>query len=94
MYGIVAPRYNTQVFGMGLAVGLLAVNWIMERRRWLAGRRFWLLLAVLSAGMFVIGFYRGDAAPMVGGMRVDQWLDIGMFVISCWLLVFSKSGGE
>lgn len=94
VYGIIEPRYNTQVFGMGLALALLAVSWIMERRGWLAGRRFWFLLALLSAGMFVIGFWRGDSVPMVGGIRADQWMDIVFVVISCWLLVFSKSGRE
>ena len=91
VYGIVAPRYNTQVFGMALAFTLLVLSIIMNRQGWLEGRRFWLLLALLSVGMFVIGFFRGDAVPMVAGLRVDQLLDIAIVVFSFWLLVFSKS---
>ncbi|MEP7292951.1 MAG: prolipoprotein diacylglyceryl transferase family protein [Chloroflexota bacterium] len=91
VYGIIAPRYSTQVFGMVLALGLLALSVVITRRGWLAGRRFWLLLMALSIGMFVIGFWRGDASPLAAGIRVDQGLDGGIVVISCWLLVFSKN---
>lgn len=76
VYGIVAPRYNTQVFGMALALALLALSVVLIRRGWLKYCRFWLLLALLSAGMFVIGCFRGDSAPVVAGLRADQWLDI------------------
>ncbi len=61
VYGIIAPRYNTQLFGMALALALLVLSAVLIRRGWLRYRRFWLLLALLSAGMFGIGFFRGDA---------------------------------
>lgn len=80
VYGIVAPRYNTQVFGMALALILLIFSIILVRRGWLSDRRFWLLLALLSAGMFVIGFFRGDYAPVVAGLRAHQVLDAIFFL--------------
>jgi phosphatidylglycerol:prolipoprotein diacylglycerol transferase len=87
VYGIVAPRYNTQVFGMALGLALLALSAVLLRRDWLSGRRFWLLLALLSAGMFVIGFYRGDYAVMVAGIRADQWLDLGFVLLGIMLTI-------
>ncbi len=88
VYGIVAPRYNTQVFGMALALALLGVWGVLRWRGWLAGRRFWLLLAVLSAGMFGIGFWRGDYAPMVAGIRADQFLDVSFVLLAIVLMYF------
>lgn len=75
IFGIVAPRYNTHLFGGVLALLLLAVTALLFWRNWLAGRRFWLILALLCLGMFAIGFYRGDAILMLAGLRGDQWLD-------------------
>ncbi len=91
VYGIVAPRFNTQGFGMALALALLTLSMVLIRRGWLKYRRFWLLLALLSAGMFVIGFFRGDYAPMVAGLRADQVVDGGFLVISFWFLVQERS---
>lgn len=90
VYGIVAPRYNTQGFGMALALALLGVWALLQWRGWLAGRRFWALLALLGAGMFAIGFWRGDAVPMLAGLRADQWLDLGVFAVSVGLTLFSR----
>ena len=82
VYGITAPRWNTPLFGVALAlvVGLivLACAW----RGWARGRRLWLALALLSAGMFALGFVRGDYSPNAFNIRVDQLLDIGLFVFS------------
>ncbi len=91
VYGIAAPRYNTQVFGMALALVLLVISIVVARRGWLKGRRFWLLLALLSAGMFGISFLRGDYAPVVAGIRADQVLDVGFLVISSGFLVKYRS---
>jgi phosphatidylglycerol:prolipoprotein diacylglycerol transferase len=75
VYGLPAPRWNTQLFGMALGVALLPLATLLAWRGWLRGRRFWLLLALASAGMFLIGFARADAAPVLAGLRADQWLD-------------------
>jgi phosphatidylglycerol---prolipoprotein diacylglyceryl transferase len=90
VFGIVAPRYNTQLFGMVLALALLIVSAILIRRGWLRYRRFWLLLALLSVGMFVIGFFRGDYAVVIAGLRADQVLDISFFLWSTVLTFYSK----
>jgi phosphatidylglycerol:prolipoprotein diacylglycerol transferase len=75
IYGIAAPRYNTQIFGLWLTGVLLIIAMILLWRGWLRDVRFWLILALFSLGMFVIGFFRGDYSPMLNGLRLDQWLD-------------------
>lgn len=75
VFGIVAPRYNTPLFGMLLSALVLVITALMLWRGWLTGRRFWFALVLLSAGMFVIGFLRADHTLMLGGLRADQWLD-------------------
>ena len=75
IFGIYAPRFHTQLLGAGVATGLLLLAGLLAWRGWLRGRRFWLLLALLAASMFVLGFLRGDYAVAARGLRLDQWLD-------------------
>ena len=89
VFGIVAPRYNTQLFGVALSLLLLLITGLLFWRRWLYGRRFWLVLALLSLGMFLIGVYRGDAVLVLAGMRGDQWLDIALVAVSLQQSAFS-----
>jgi len=90
IYGIAEPRYNTQIFGQWLAAVLLVFALILMWRGWLRGPRFWLVLALFSAGMFVIGFFRGDYAVIVRGLRLDQWLDALMLAVSFQQSAVSK----
>lgn len=79
IFNIIAPRYRTQQLGMAWALILLLLWWWMARRDVFAvqqDRRLWLLLALLGAGMFGIGFLRGDDVIMWAGMRGDYWFDI------------------
>jgi phosphatidylglycerol:prolipoprotein diacylglycerol transferase len=87
IFGIVAPRYNTQFFGLLLSAGGLLLAGLLLWRGWLLRRRFWLVLVLLSAGMFVIGFYRGDAVATLIGLRLDQWFDLGLLALGVWRLV-------
>jgi phosphatidylglycerol:prolipoprotein diacylglycerol transferase len=82
VYGIPAPRYNTQGFGLLLGLCCLGLALLLRRRDWQPGKRFWLLLALLSLGMFAIGFARGDVSVLAAGLRVDQWLDLLVLVLS------------
>jgi phosphatidylglycerol:prolipoprotein diacylglycerol transferase len=89
IYGIAEPRYNTQIFGLWLTGALFLVAVIVLWQGWLAGARFWLILALFSAGMFVIGFFRGDDAPVLNGLRLDQWLDAIVGAVSFQLSALS-----
>mgnify|MGYP001187702079 CR=1 FL=1 len=75
VFGIIAPRWNTQHFGLIWSViVMMLIGWLIFTSR-MTGRRFWLALALFSAGMFIIGFWRGDSLPILYGLRLDQWLD-------------------
>jgi phosphatidylglycerol---prolipoprotein diacylglyceryl transferase len=90
IYGSLAPRYNTQLFGLMLGLLAFIVAGVLFWRNWLPLRRFWLILALLSAGMFAIGFFRADYAVFIGGLRADQWLDLGVLVFSVALALLSN----
>jgi phosphatidylglycerol---prolipoprotein diacylglyceryl transferase len=106
VYGIIAPRYNTQFFGMALAVVTLLLAGVMTWRvpnlrpklrldmGRLAGRQFWLTLGVLSMGMFFLGFLRADSVPIIAGLRADQWLDGLLVAVSIPRSAVSKENAE
>jgi phosphatidylglycerol:prolipoprotein diacylglycerol transferase len=76
LYGIIAPRFQTQLFEITLNVILLILAVILTRLPWLKGARLWIILTLLGAGTFAVDFTRGDAMPMIGGLRLDQILDL------------------
>lgn len=90
VFGIVAPRFNTPYFGIGLSLLGLFVLLISTLWRWRSpniqptGERFWWLLALMSAGMFIIGFYRADHSFIFYGLRTDQILDV---IMSLWGII-------
>jgi prolipoprotein diacylglyceryltransferase len=61
-----------------------------ERRGWGEGvrtandapRTFFVVLAILAFGMFVIGYARADAVVMLGGVRGDQVLDAATLIVA------------
>jgi hypothetical protein len=85
VYGIPAPRLSTQRFGIALCSAVLLILIVLYWRRMAVGRRFWIELALLSLGMFVIGFFRADPVAFLFGLRVDQVLDGVFFVVSLWM---------
>lgn len=106
IYNIIVPRYATQPLGMMFAAGLGLLTVIRFTCRYrhnswgqatpwgrpysFDGRRFWLTLILFSMGMFVIGFLRGDYAGMVAGLRLDQWLDAGIFIFCAAQWIISR----
>jgi phosphatidylglycerol---prolipoprotein diacylglyceryl transferase len=94
VYGIAVPRYNTQIFGLILSMGVLVVAGLLMWRGWMRYRRFWLVLALLSAGMFVIGFFRGDSSTYIVNIRADQILDIVFVIGSLVAISFQRSAKE
>lgn len=83
VYGFVAPRYNTQDFAAALGLGLLALMILLAWRGGPSGYRLWLALGLSAAGLFVIGFYRGDrAVSLLPNLSPDQALD-GLLIALC-----------
>jgi prolipoprotein diacylglyceryltransferase len=108
VFGIVAPRFNTPYFGMalcGIGLALAGFSGLWRRRRMRQSSaptlpalrppgRFWLLLALLSGGMFVIGFFRGDRALYWYGLRADQLLDLIMLLWGLSVVGYQGSGSR
>jgi len=82
MYGLRNPRFATQLLGAGWAAicfGISNVEWQKANDGFTAsGIRFAVAMMFYSAGMFVLGFMRGDAAPVLGAWRLDQVIDAGI----------------
>ncbi len=81
VYGLPAPRYNTQLFGLILSIFLLGFALLLHWRGWFKYRQFSVILVLMSLGMFALGFWRGDYAIIISGLRADQWLDAGLLLL-------------
>jgi len=87
IYGLWNPRFPAQWFGAAWAAVCFALSMFAWRGEYksgphrarrlfiIAGGRFAATAVLYSAGMFALGFMRGDAVPMVGGWRADQIID-------------------
>lgn len=82
VYGLPAPRYNTQLFGFIWSAFLFGLAAVMRWRGWLVYRQFPSILALMSLCMFIIGFWRGDYAIIIAGLRADQWVDAGILLLA------------
>jgi phosphatidylglycerol:prolipoprotein diacylglycerol transferase len=91
--GVLAARYRTQLGG---AVASLAV---FGAALWGFGRAqpallFWAVLGGLSLGRVIIAFGRGDAAPVVAGVRLDLLVDFGLLAAALVALVYLLAAGR
>jgi len=58
VYGILAPRFQTRLWGQLWSLGLLVLWGIVYWRQWLIGRRFWVILALMLVGLVFISGYQ------------------------------------
>ncbi|PJF41078.1 MAG: hypothetical protein CUN54_02945 [Phototrophicales bacterium] len=87
IFGIVAPRYNTQLLGIILSsMTLIVAVVLLFVSRW-RGAHFWLMMLLAGLSAFVVGFWRGDATFMIGALRADQWLDLAVALMSTMMVV-------
>jgi prolipoprotein diacylglyceryltransferase len=89
IFGIIAPRYDTHTFGQVLAwvlLVLLGVMWWRDIPRERSQVRLWLVITIFATGMLAISKVRGDFAPVVAGLRADQWLDLAVLALGVAML--------
>ena len=87
VFGIYAPRFNPQLAGMIGSALLFLIGSALVWRHWLYRVRVWIILMLLGAMMFALGFMRGDYALTLGALRLDQWLDLGMIVFAIGMTI-------
>jgi phosphatidylglycerol---prolipoprotein diacylglyceryl transferase len=87
IFRLISPRFATQPLGMIWAFILLGIALFLQWRNWLENHRLWLIILLLSVGSFAISFLRGDYALYAYGLRLTQWLDIGMALFALTLLL-------
>lgn len=76
LYGLVAPRFTTQLYGMAAGVVLVLLAWLSSLLIRRAGVRLWIVLLLLAGAAFGVGYTRGDIVPMAYDLRLDQVLDL------------------
>lgn len=90
IFGIFNPRFNVQLLGMVYALVILGAALLLLAFPRLCRLRFWIVLALITIGIFALGFLRGDYAVYSSGLRADQWLDLGMLIFSLGVMIFQR----
>jgi phosphatidylglycerol---prolipoprotein diacylglyceryl transferase len=87
LFGVIAPRLASQVYGIAWSIVVLMLTLTLLRRIERTGVRLWIVLVLLGLGAFAIGFTRGDEAPYLGSLRLDQVLDLGIVALGVLMTV-------
>lgn len=87
MYGVVLPRWPTQM--MGLLFSLVALGYLYSQRDrgWPHGFRFAAAFTLMAFISLMVGFVRGDDMPLISGWRLDVIADAVMTVLGVIALV-------
>lgn len=85
IYNLRNPRIVTQLLGAAWAAVSFVVAVLATRRS-----TFALTMAFYSVGMFLLGFARGDAVPMLGVWRADQVVDTVIVAVAAAYLSLSR----
>lgn len=78
IYGVEAPRFATQVVGLGFAFILFVGIWLLRGRWPFAGASFLMYGLLYFSGQFFLEFTRGDEAIYLGSWRLAQVLDMAL----------------
>jgi phosphatidylglycerol:prolipoprotein diacylglycerol transferase len=76
LFGVEAPRFATQAFGLGLALVLFLVFWLLRKQWPFAGASFLMYNLLYFTGQFFLDFTRGDEAIYLGPWRLAQVFDL------------------
>ncbi|MCD4684303.1 MAG: prolipoprotein diacylglyceryl transferase [Anaerolineae bacterium] len=82
VFGLYAPRLDVQAFGTRFGALLVALALLLTALNWLRGLRLWLILALSSLGLALLGFVRADPAQMIVDYRADQVFNLVLLLLS------------
>jgi phosphatidylglycerol:prolipoprotein diacylglycerol transferase len=86
IFGLYAPRFNTQALGAAAAVGVGGVV-VLLRAVLPPLQLLGLSLSLIALICFGLGYLRGDSVPMVASLRADQWLDLAVLLTGMTLMI-------
>jgi phosphatidylglycerol:prolipoprotein diacylglycerol transferase len=78
LFGVEAPRFATQVVGLGYSLVLFIGLWLLRRHWPFPGASFLMFVLLYFSGMFFLEFTRGDEAVYMGPWRLTQVLDLAL----------------
>jgi phosphatidylglycerol:prolipoprotein diacylglycerol transferase len=82
IYGLEAPRFATQAFGVGFFLVLFAGFWLLRKNWPFSGASFLMFVLLCFTGLFFLEFTRGDEAIYVGPWRLAELLDLALAVLA------------
>ncbi len=97
LYGVILPRWPTQLIGLGLSLLVFAFLLMQRNAKWPAGVGCALTLTLVAVIMFGVSFVRGDDMPLLASWRLDtvtNALAIGLGLIAtvaAWALEPAKA---
>ena len=96
LYGVILPRWPTQLIGFFLSLIALVILFSQRHTHWPRGVRFAIALTSLAFITFVVSAVRGDDMPLVGTWRLDTvanaiTLGLGLIAtLAAWALEPAK----
>lgn len=94
-YNLIAFRIPVQIlYALFFAALFFVLLELARRNSNRAGYVFTCYLLFVSLCNFLFGFWRGDETLMWNGLRVDQWVDLAMFVFGASLSVWMRSSSR
>jgi prolipoprotein diacylglyceryltransferase len=86
-YNLIAFRIPVQLLAAFYFLGLFILLLLNARSAPAHdGLRFTYYLVLAALGGFLLGFWRGDETLIWNGLRLDQWIDLALFVLGLALL--------
>ncbi len=87
LYGVVLPRWPTQIIGLGLSVIAFGYLFSQRDRKWPRGFRFAAAAAFIAVVSLAVSLVRGDDVPPMLGLRLDTVTDAVMALLGVVALV-------
>jgi phosphatidylglycerol:prolipoprotein diacylglycerol transferase len=86
-FGVFAVRYQTQLMGVVLSMGLFTAV-LFSRNRVSTAVLFWFTILCLSLIQLALTLWRGDNVPLLGHFRIYTLLNLLLVLISLILLQY------
>ncbi len=87
LYGVVLPRWPSQIIGLGLTLAAFGYLFSQRDRHWPRGFHFAASITLIAASSFFVSLVRGDDMPLMGAWRLDVVTNAAMTLLGGIALV-------